>query len=107
MPIPNMYCPNCRDTSPCATADHRTSKDFDGGEDQRKSDKRGLGINWFHRVRQCPVCSEIFATAELDEDLLVKLIDLFASTSELQGKIREYLQRRENITDSSGLPRSK
>jgi hypothetical protein len=79
-----MWCPGCREVTPCAAlAPYPNNRELQG---QRGKRIDSAEIHWFARRRVCQTCGHEFETVEIEHDLPIVLIKLRETMHEIKEK---------------------
>jgi hypothetical protein len=84
-----MFCPHCQEINECR-AIKPNEVGLKGGQRWYRTDSPD--IQWFRRIRQCLGCSEVFITAEVNEDYLDELVELRSALREIKLNAEQYLK---------------
>ncbi len=92
----NVYCPSCREITPCEVISRSAAK-LKGG--QRWKHRAFADVQWFERVRQCTCCDHRFTTAELSRDFISELVALREYCISVDAEVRAIPAALESIQD--------
>lgn len=104
-----MWCPGCRNITPCAAIPLTW---FGTDREQRVYRETHPDLNWFRRGRKCKECRHTFLTSETNEEFLEELCELREALSTIKRNAERYIAESDSaaaslkkLSDSLGVLR--